>query len=103
MPTAATATKPIRLSCSRLSAAATVFEQLGLDPRSAIELFLAQVASRKAIPFPVALPDSEYAEAEYGLSAAEVVAAGKRLRRASASARRSGGLRAVTGIDSLRE
>ena len=102
MPTA-TATKTIRLSRSRLSAAVPILERLGMDSRSAIELFLAQVVSRKAIPFAVALPDSEYAAIEYGLTAAEVAAAGKRMRRASAAARRSGGIRPVFGIDSLRE
>jgi addiction module RelB/DinJ family antitoxin len=100
---AITKTKTIRLSRSRLSAAGPILERLGMDSRSAIELFLAQVVSRKAIPFAVTLPDSEYATAEYGVTAAEIVAAGKRMRRASDAARRSGGIRAVSGIDSLRE
>ena len=102
MPTVTT-TKTIRLSRSRLSAAGPVLERLGMDSRSAIELFLAQVVSRKAIPFAVALPDSEYAAAEYGVTVAEIDAAGRRMRRASNAARRSGGVRAVLGIDSLRE
>ncbi len=102
MPTS-TATKTIRVSRSRLSAAGPILERLGLNSRSAIELFLAQVASRKAIPFAIVLPDSEYAAAEYGVTAAEVAVAGNRMRRSSAAARRSGGVRAVTGIDSLRE
>ncbi|MFA5264315.1 MAG: type II toxin-antitoxin system RelB/DinJ family antitoxin [Opitutaceae bacterium] len=98
-----TSTKTIRLSRSRLAVASPILEHLGLDLRAAIELFLAQVASRKAIPFAVALPDSEYAAAEYGVTAAEVAATGKRMRRSSDAARRSGGVRAVSGIDSLRE
>lgn len=98
-----TATKTVRISRSRLAEAGPILERLGMDSRSAIELFLAQVVSRKAIPFAVALPDSEYAATEYGLSAADVVAAGKRMRRASSGAHRSGGVRAVSGIDSLRE
>ena len=72
-----------------------VFDRLGIDPRSAIELFLTEVASRKAIPFALALPDSEYAAAEYGLTTAEVAAAGRRMRRATASARKAGTARAV--------
>ena len=100
---AITKTKTIRLSRSRLSAAGPILERLGMDSRSAIELFLAQVVSRKAIPFAVTLPDSEYAAAEYGVTAAEIAAAGKHMRRASDAARRSGGIRAVSGIDSLRE
>jgi addiction module RelB/DinJ family antitoxin len=95
MPTA-NATKPVRISLRRLAAASPVFDRIGLDPRSAIELFLAQVASRKAIPFAVALPDSEYAATEYGLTAAEIAAAGKRMRRSAATERKSGKLRAVT-------
>jgi addiction module RelB/DinJ family antitoxin len=100
---AITTTKTIRLSRSRLSAAGPILERLGMDSRAAIELFLAQVVSRKAIPFPVALPDSEYAAAEYGVTAVEIAAAGKRMRRSSDAARRSGEVRAVSGIDSLRE
>jgi addiction module RelB/DinJ family antitoxin len=100
---AITKTKTIRLSRSRLSAAGPILERLGMDSRSAIEQFLAQVVSRKAIPFAVTLPDSEYAAAEYGVTAAEIAAAGKRMRRASDAARRSGGIRAVSGIDSLPE
>jgi addiction module RelB/DinJ family antitoxin len=102
MPSAV-ATKTIRLSRSRLSAAGPILERLGMDTRAAIELFLAQVVSRKAIPFPIALPDSEYAAAEYGITSAEVAAAGKRMRRASEAARRSGTIRTISGIDSLRE
>ena len=102
MPTL-TATKTVRLSRSRLAAAGPILERLGLDSRSAIEMFLGQVVSRKAIPFSVALPDSEYAAAEYALTAVEVSAAGKRMRRASDVSRRLGRVRAVTGIDSLRE
>jgi len=48
-------------------------------------------------------PDSEYAAAEYGVTLPEIAAAGKRMRRASDAARRSGEIRAVSGIDSLRE
>ena len=102
MPTA-TGTKTIRLSRSRLSAAVPILERLGLDSRAAIELFLAQVVSRKAIPFAVALPDSEYAATEYGLTAADIAGAGKRMRRSAEAARRSGEVRPVSGVDSLRE
>jgi len=97
-----TATKTIRLSRSRLAAAGPILQRIGMDSRSAIELFLAQVVSSKAIPFPVALPDSEYAAAEYGLSPADVAAVGKRLRRAANSARKSGRVLPVSGIESLR-
>jgi hypothetical protein len=42
------------------------------------------------------------AAAEYGMTAAEIADAGKRMRRASAAARRPGEVRAVSGVDSLR-
>lgn len=96
-------TKTIRLSRTSLSAADPILKRLGIDSRSAIEMFLAQVVSRKAIPFPVALSGSEYASVEYGLTESDVAAAGKRMRRASADAHKSGTVREVSGIDSLRE
>ncbi len=98
-----TTTKTIRLSRSRLAEAGPILERLGLNPRSAIELFLAHVASHKAIPFAVTLPDSEYAAVEFGRTAAEVAATGKRMRRSSDAARRSGGVHSISGIGSLRE
>lgn len=100
MPTA-TATKPVRLSVRRLAAAGKVLDQIGLDARSAIELFLAQVESRKALPFVVALPDSEYAAAAYGLTDVEVAAAGKRMRRAANAERKAGSLRAIRTASDL--
>jgi antitoxin component of RelBE/YafQ-DinJ toxin-antitoxin module len=101
MPTE-TATKPIRISVRRLAGASKVLDQIGLDTRSAIELFLAQVESRKALPFVVALPDSEYAAAAYGLTDAEVKAAGKRMRRAASAEKKAGSIRAVdTAADLL--
>ena len=52
MPTAS-ATKTVRLSSRRLAEASKVFDRIGVDPRSALEMFLAQVALKRAIPFPV--------------------------------------------------
>lgn len=98
-----TATKTIRLSRTRLAAARPIVECLGLDLRTAIELFLAQVANRKAMPFAATLPGLKYAAVEYGMTAAQVAAAGKRMRRSSVSARRSGSVRPVSTIDSLGE
>lgn len=51
--TLATATKTIRLSTRRLADASKVFDRIGLDPRTAVEMFLAQVALKRAIPFAV--------------------------------------------------
>src|SRR6266542_286654 len=95
-------TKTIRVSRSRLSAAGPILDRLGMDTRSAIEMFLAQVVSRKALPFAVSLSGLDYAAAEYGATEADVAAAGKRMRQRSRAARRAGTIREVTGIDSLR-
>ena len=60
MPTAAAqATKPVRISRESLASADPVFRRLGLDPRSAIELFLAQVTLKRAIPFAVDTAESD--------------------------------------------
>ncbi len=64
----AIATKTVRLSTKRLEGAGKVLAGLGLDHRSAIEMFLAQVERRKGIPFAVTL------EPEPLLSAAEQAA-----------------------------
>lgn len=58
MPTVST-TKTVRLSSRRLAEASKVLDRIGLDPRSAIELFLAQVALKRAIPFPVDNAESD--------------------------------------------
>lgn len=49
------------------------------------------------------LTDSEYAASEHGLTAADIVAADKRMRRSSDAARKSGRVRTVSKVDSLRE
>jgi addiction module RelB/DinJ family antitoxin len=55
----AQATKPVRLSRESLASADPVFRRLGLDPRTAIELFLAQVTLKRAIPFSVDTAESD--------------------------------------------
>ena len=92
-----------RVDRKNIKAAEKILAQFGMTPRTAIGVFLAKVVSRKTIPFHVALPDSEYAKAEYGLTPKEVASAGRRTRRATADARRAGTLREVTGVESLRE
>lgn len=92
-----------RVNQAQLAAAKRVLLELGLTPTAAVNALFAQIASRKALPFVLATPDSEYAAAEYGLAPAEVAAAGRRMRRAEAAARRAGSIREVTGADSLRE
>lgn len=93
----------VRVDRKHIKAAEKILAEFGMTPRTAIGVFLAEVVSRKAIPFPMALPDSEYAMAEYGLAPTEVALAGRRMRRATANARRSGTIREVNGVESLRE
>jgi len=80
-----------------------VLALLGMTPTDAVNVFFAQVASRKAIPFAIATADSDYAAEEYGLTKAGIAATSRRISRATARAREAGTVREATGIDSLRE
>lgn len=88
MPTA-TATKPVRLSLRRLHAAGKVFDRIGIDPRSALELFLTQVALKQAIPFPVDSAESDDGHLPHVPNAATVAALAekptRRFRNAAAA------------------
>lgn len=49
----------IRLDASAKEAAYQVFDQLGIKPAQAINLFLKQVAWQKGIPFELKIPNAE--------------------------------------------
>jgi addiction module RelB/DinJ family antitoxin len=53
------ATKTIRINTASLSAAEKVLSRIGMQSRTAIEMFLAQVALKKAIPFPITAAESD--------------------------------------------
>ena len=61
----------VRVDADKKAKAAKVFTRLGLPPSVAVNMFLAAVAERKGLPFPVSL-----AEADDGVATPpEVVAA----------------------------
>ncbi len=78
-----------------------VLKSIGLDTGAFVSLALTQLVNRRGLPFAVTEPDEEYFEAEYGLTEAEAASAGRRMRRETAAARRTGRLRAITGAADL--
>lgn len=93
----------MRVDRQKVKAAKKILAGMGLTPRTAIDVFLAKVVSQKAIPFPVALSDSEYASTEYGMAPAELAAFDRRMDRMVASEKKAGAIRSVSSIASLRE
>ena len=93
----------MRVDRKNALAAKKVLAGMGLTPRVACDMFLAKVVSQKAIPFPIAMSDSEYAMTEYGLTPAEVAASDRRIDRIIAKEKRDGTIREFTGVASLRE
>ncbi len=91
-----------RVDRAQAAAAKTVLARMGLTPSAAVNILFAHIASRRALPFAVALPDSDYARDEYGLTPAEVKAAARRLHADIARARRRGEISNITDIASLR-
>lgn len=49
----------LRLDADAKKAAYAVFEQVGLKPAQAVNLFLRQVALHKGLPFPIAVPNAD--------------------------------------------
>lgn len=49
----------LRLDAEAKKAAYAVFEEVGLKPAQAINLFLRQVALHKGLPFPVSIPNAD--------------------------------------------
>ena len=89
----------MRVDRRKVNDAKTILAGMGLTPRTAIDVFLARVISQKAIPFPLAMADSEYALTEYGATAEELAG----LNRVVAAEKKRGTIRSVSGIASLRE
>jgi addiction module RelB/DinJ family antitoxin len=54
-----TATLRVRVDAVKKARAVKVFNRLGLPPSVAINLFLAAVAERKGLPFPVSLTPAD--------------------------------------------
>jgi len=76
-----------------VKAAKKILAGMGLTPRTAIDVFLAKAVSPKGIPFPVSLPDSEYASTEYDMAPAEMAAFDRRMDRMVAVEKKAGAIR----------
>ena len=96
-------TTTVRVDRQNVKAAKKILAGMGLTPRTAIDAFLAKVVSQKAIPFPLAMPDSEYAKTEYNLTPAGLAVFDQRMDRMVAAEKKAGTIRSVTSIASLRE
>jgi addiction module RelB/DinJ family antitoxin len=96
-------TMTMRIDRRKVNDAKTILAGMGLTPRAAIDVFLSKVISQKAIPFPLAMADSEYARSEYGATAEELAGFDRRMNRVVAAEKKRGTLRGVSGIASLRE
>ena len=96
-------TMTMRVDRRKVNDAKTILAGMGLTPRAAIDVFLAKVISQKAIPFPLAMADSEYALIEYGATAGDLAGFDRRLNRVVAGEKKRGTIRSVSGIASLRE
>ena len=72
-----------------------VLKNLGLDAAAFVSMSLCQLVNRRGLPFAVTESDQDYFSAEYGLSSADKLAAGRRMKRETARARRAGSLREI--------
>jgi addiction module RelB/DinJ family antitoxin len=70
-----------RVDARRAAAAKKILAGLGLDATTAVNMLFAQVIAERGLPFAVRENGSAYAQHEYGLTPAEMDAAGKRIRR----------------------
>jgi addiction module RelB/DinJ family antitoxin len=78
-----------------------VLKRLGLDASTFVSMSLAQLVNRRGLPFAVTVSDQTYFAEEYGLTPAAAEKTGRRLKRETTRARRSGELREATGPDAL--
>ena len=79
-----------RIDSHRAAAVKKILAGLGLDPTSAVNMFYAQIAARRGLPFAVQEDGYDYAQSEYGVTPAELDAAAKRIRRTVARERKAG-------------
>ncbi len=79
-----------RIDSHRAAAVKKILAGLGLDPTSAVNMFYAQIAARRGLPFAVQEDGYDYAQSEYGVTPAELDAAAARIKRSVARSRRRG-------------
>jgi len=75
--------------------------RLGLDAGAYVSMALTQLVNRRGVPFAVAESDEDYFANEYGLTPADKVRAGTKMRRETARARRAGRLKEVKSLTDL--
>lgn len=90
-----------RVDARRAAAAKKILDGLGLDATTAVNMLFAQVIARRGLPFAVQEDSYAYARSEYGLTAAEVDATEKRIRRRIVRERKAGTVRPVKSADDL--
>ena len=91
-----------RVNRQHAAAAKVVLARMGLTPSAAVNVLFAHIASRRALPFAVALPDSDYLREEYGVTPVEMKSFARRTDAKIARARRRGELGTITDLASLR-
>ena len=79
-----------RVDTTRAKAAQKILSGLGLKPAEAVNMFFAQVVSRRGIPFAVQEAGAAYVEKEYGVTPGELDRAARRIKREAARARKAG-------------
>lgn len=79
-----------RVDTRRALAAKKILEDLGLDATTAVNMLFAQVIAQRGLPFAVQDSGYAYAASEYGLTSAEMDAAGKRIHRSIERERKAG-------------
>jgi antitoxin component of RelBE/YafQ-DinJ toxin-antitoxin module len=90
-----------RVASGRAKNVARILNRVGLTPAAAVNALYAQIEQHRGIPFAVQEDGYAYAKSEYGLSASEMDAAEKRIRRRLARERKAGTLRPVNSPDDL--
>ncbi|MCC5022457.1 MAG: type II toxin-antitoxin system RelB/DinJ family antitoxin [Candidatus Synoicihabitans palmerolidicus] len=79
----------------------SILNGLGLDTGTYVAMALAQLVNRRGLPFAVTESDEDYFANEYGLSAEQMVAAGKRMQAEANREKAAGRLRTINGPDDL--
>jgi addiction module RelB/DinJ family antitoxin len=92
---AATTLLRTRVNKSRAREAKKILAGLGLKPGDAVNLLFAQIVNRRGLPFAVQEEGYAYAEAEYGVSPAELDRAAESIHRESEQARRRGEIKSL--------
>lgn len=84
-----------RVDTGRAREARKILAHLGLKPGDAVNLLFAQIVNQRGLPFAVQEEGYAYAQAEYGVSPAELDRAAERISRETAQTRRRGEIKSV--------